>query len=86
MGRLLADELISHMQNIYLIRTCTPEVKGGFFFFTQFLHTKIRTQNKDKIIMSYLIALSKDVASLGVTQDHPVHTAVLDHRRAAHMV
>lgn len=35
--------------------------------------------------MSYLIALSKDVASLRVTQDHPVHTAVLDHRRAARM-
>lgn len=30
----------------------------------------------------YLITLSKDVAPLGVSQDHPVHTAVLDHRRA----
>lgn len=33
-------------------------------------------------MMSYLITLSEDMASLRVTQDHPVYAAVLDHRRA----
>lgn len=35
-----------------------------------------------EIIQNYLIALSKDVASLRVAQDHPFHTTVMDHRRA----
>lgn len=38
---------------------------------------------KDNIGQVYLIALSEDVAPLRVSQDHPVHTTVLDHRRAA---
>lgn len=38
---------------------------------------------KDKILLNYLITLSKDVAPLRVSQDNPVHTTVLDHRRAA---
>lgn len=38
------------------------------------------------IILSYLIVLSKDVAPLGVSQNHPVHTTVLDHRRAAQII
>lgn len=33
--------------------------------------------------LNYLIALPKDVAPLRVAQDHPVHTTVFDHRRAA---
>lgn len=38
---------------------------------------------KDNIVQDYLIALSEDVAPLGVSQDHPFYTTVLDHRRAA---
>lgn len=38
--------------------------------------------DNDKIIKTYLITLSEDVASLRVSQDHPCHTTVLDHRRA----
>lgn len=33
--------------------------------------------------LTYLITLPKDVAPLRVAQDHPVHTTVFDHRRAA---
>lgn len=33
--------------------------------------------------LEYLITLPKDVAPLRVAQDHPVHAAVFDHRRAA---
>lgn len=36
-----------------------------------------------KTFLNYLITLPKDVAPLRVAQDHPVHTTVLDHRRAA---
>lgn len=45
-GRLLADELISHMQNIYLIRTCTPAVKGGFFFYIVLTHKDKNTKQR----------------------------------------
>lgn len=33
--------------------------------------------------LNYLITLPKDVAPLRVAQDHPAHTTVFDHRRAA---
>lgn len=58
---------------------CVFYLFWGIQFFT-FAGEKLNEQ--DKIICSYLITLSKDVAPCRVSQDHPVHTTVLDHCRA----
>lgn len=47
------------------------------------LHTQIVALKMIETFLNYLITLPKDVAPLRVAQDHPVHTTVFDHRRAA---
>lgn len=53
------------------------------FLTKHLLHTQIVAIKMIKTFLNYLITLPKDVAPLGVAQDHPVHTTVFDHRRAA---
>lgn len=46
-------------------------------------HTQIVGTEMIESPLNYLVTLPKDVAPLRVAQDHPVHTTVFDHRRAA---